>query len=92
MQVSGIWDVVNVNPEFSTINLKEVLAMVNKSVPYNEVQVGQFFTFDNELFIKHEDQENTEGNRFGVAWSIKKGRRYKEWAFGLNDQVIPQAE
>ena len=35
--------------------------MVNKSVPYNEIQVGQLFTFDGELFIKHEDQENAEG-------------------------------
>lgn len=61
--------------------------MVNKSVPYSEVQVGKHFTFEGELFIKHEDQENHEGKMFGIAWSIKNGRRYKEWAFGLSDQV-----
>lgn len=62
--------------------------MVTTMVKYKKVQVGKRFTYDNELFVKTEDSKNHKGNPFGIAWSIRNGIRYKEWAFDLEDKVV----
>lgn len=63
--------------------------MVTKTVNFEDINVGEHFTYDNELFIRHKNGENTEGKPFGLAWSIKYGKQYKEWAFGFQDKVTP---
>lgn len=68
----------------------KLLKQKRTEVAYKDLQVGDKFTYENELFVKHKDGINSEEKPFGLSWSLRNGREYKEWAFGLNDIVIKQ--
>ena len=50
---------------------------------FDQIRVGQTFRYDRELFVKTAQWH---------AWSIRDGKRYKEWAFNADDvcSLIPK--
>lgn len=56
---------------------------------FKDVNIGQKFIFDGELFGKTADGKGfiPPKPESGLAWSIHNGVRYKEWSFNGNDQV-----
>ena len=46
---------------------------------FEQVNIGEHFTYGGDLFVKTSD---------GLAWEIRGGRRYKEWAFIDDDSVV----
>lgn len=45
---------------------------------FDKVSIGQQFRYDSELFVKTDHT---------LAWSIRNGARFKEWAFHSDDVV-----
>ena len=49
---------------------------------FADVKVGERFVYDNETFVKTENCD-----RYGIAWSLREGRKHKEWAFRADAKV-----
>lgn len=53
--------------------------MSKKNSTFARAKEGDRFQYDGELFVKTGDR---------LAWSIRNGRRFKEWAFRGDEQVV----
>jgi hypothetical protein len=52
-----------------------------KSVPFAKIKKGYRFRFDGDIFKKTGDN---------LAWELRDGRQYKEWAFQGDELCEPK--
>lgn len=52
---------------------------------FADVKVGDHFIYDKETFVK--SGKVSDSGSHGIAWSIRNGNKYKEWAFKMSEEV-----
>lgn len=52
-----------------------------KAIAFSELNIGMNFKYDGDMFVKTDNH---------IAWEIRRGRKYKEWAFVGDELVVQQ--
>lgn len=52
---------------------------------FADIKVGDHFIYDKETFVK--SGKVSDDGSHGIAWSIRNGIKYKEWAFKMSEMV-----
>ena len=52
---------------------------------FSDIKVGDHFIYDKETFVK--SRKVSDDGLHGIAWSIRDGKKYKEWAFKMTEKV-----
>ncbi len=56
---------------------------MNDTMPVQSLCIGEYFVYDNETFVKTAEDDGTT-----IAWSVHRGKQYKEWAFKKGTPVV----
>ena len=59
--------------------MKEPRKPPRKLKPFQSLKLDDRFQYDGDLFVKTGES---------IAWELRQGRRWKEWAFQGDEQVL----